>query len=538
MEILSALFVIGLITLIGHGIWLLLAKIYRAIFSEPEAERAAGDERSAAQPPHKRHCTVFQLALPVNVVATDISVIVGSFLLLLATIYSLSLIGFSVGFDVWPMGEDRGWLAIMAIVQRHQARAGVLADERSQSRLALVVHRFPPDHPGLGQRAAVRSLFHEPAVRHLSVPLPARRQRERRQVVCARGRSVHRGVHGQRLHRQHLLEFCGSPLRHPALHLGLHEVQRQRLSCLRMVVSGAVSLVPGDFVLHDPERRRAGDRLSGVLGADARVADLLSHPVQRIRKAVGDALPFAGILLVFLAVWRMGRRGPKCRGTIRSTSRCGRLSLPRSLGSGTPTFRCSHPGDAETLASPVGAVVFVVFAALIAGDALRSYWRARARCRGAGYFTARPVRRHRRRFMHRRADCSARGLLVGLGARYALAHDPPAMGTAYATTVLFALYAGVLAARPSAIARPKVLWVVLLALASAYFARGQSRAQPRTDAPFGDGARALQEHPWRRSCRANPTSSTSSSGWSPTLRGCRWMPSASSTQTRGSKTEG
>src|SRR5262245_64698186 len=63
MEILSALFVIGLITLIGHGIWLLLAKIYRAIFSEPEAERAAGDERSAAQPPHKRHCTVCGAAL-------------------------------------------------------------------------------------------------------------------------------------------------------------------------------------------------------------------------------------------------------------------------------------------------------------------------------------------------------------------------------------------------------------------------------------------------------------------------------------------
>ena len=90
--------------------------------------------------------------------------------------------------------------------------------------------------------------------------------------------------------------------------------------------------------------------------------------------------------------------------------------------------------------------------------------------------------------MHRRADCSARGLLVGLGARYALAHDFHQLWVPlYATTVLFALFAEGAAPlpRPSAIARPKVLWVVLLALASAYFAQvslGHNRAQMRHSA--------------------------------------------------------
>src|SRR5262245_1678067 len=50
MEILIPLLIaIGLITLIGHGIWLLLAKILRAVFGEPEAERAAVDDRSDAR---------------------------------------------------------------------------------------------------------------------------------------------------------------------------------------------------------------------------------------------------------------------------------------------------------------------------------------------------------------------------------------------------------------------------------------------------------------------------------------------------------
>src|SRR5215475_166310 len=62
-EILIALFVIGFITLIGHGIWVLLAKIFRAIFREPGVERAAGDEIGAAQPPRKTSCAVCGAAL-------------------------------------------------------------------------------------------------------------------------------------------------------------------------------------------------------------------------------------------------------------------------------------------------------------------------------------------------------------------------------------------------------------------------------------------------------------------------------------------
>src|SRR5262252_8592672 len=55
-EILIALFVIGFITLIGHGIWVLLAMILRAIFSEPKAERAAVDDGSDARPRRKTRC--------------------------------------------------------------------------------------------------------------------------------------------------------------------------------------------------------------------------------------------------------------------------------------------------------------------------------------------------------------------------------------------------------------------------------------------------------------------------------------------------
>src|SRR5215468_9346888 len=64
MEILiPLLFAIGLITLIGHGIWILLAKIFRAIFSEPEAERAAVDDRSDARTERRRRCAECSAAL-------------------------------------------------------------------------------------------------------------------------------------------------------------------------------------------------------------------------------------------------------------------------------------------------------------------------------------------------------------------------------------------------------------------------------------------------------------------------------------------
>ena len=42
------LFAIGIITLIGHGIWVLVAAIFRAIFREPDAERAAVDNGGGA----------------------------------------------------------------------------------------------------------------------------------------------------------------------------------------------------------------------------------------------------------------------------------------------------------------------------------------------------------------------------------------------------------------------------------------------------------------------------------------------------------
>jgi hypothetical protein len=57
MEILiPSLFALGLITLIGHGIWVLLAKIFRAISGEPEAERAAVDDRSDARTGRGTRC--------------------------------------------------------------------------------------------------------------------------------------------------------------------------------------------------------------------------------------------------------------------------------------------------------------------------------------------------------------------------------------------------------------------------------------------------------------------------------------------------
>src|SRR5215470_9808162 len=41
------LFVIVLITLVGHGIWVLLAMIYRALTGEPESQSISTNDRSA-----------------------------------------------------------------------------------------------------------------------------------------------------------------------------------------------------------------------------------------------------------------------------------------------------------------------------------------------------------------------------------------------------------------------------------------------------------------------------------------------------------
>jgi hypothetical protein len=60
MEILtisfSFVFWLLLVTLIGHGIWVLLAKIFRAVFGEPEAERAAVDDGSDARTRQGMRC--------------------------------------------------------------------------------------------------------------------------------------------------------------------------------------------------------------------------------------------------------------------------------------------------------------------------------------------------------------------------------------------------------------------------------------------------------------------------------------------------
>ena len=50
------LFAIGIITLIGHGIWVLVAAIFRAIFREPDAERAAVDNRGGARTSRETRC--------------------------------------------------------------------------------------------------------------------------------------------------------------------------------------------------------------------------------------------------------------------------------------------------------------------------------------------------------------------------------------------------------------------------------------------------------------------------------------------------
>jgi hypothetical protein len=57
MEILIALLIaLGLITLIGHGIWVLLATILRAVSGEPEAERDAVDDRRDARTRQGMRC--------------------------------------------------------------------------------------------------------------------------------------------------------------------------------------------------------------------------------------------------------------------------------------------------------------------------------------------------------------------------------------------------------------------------------------------------------------------------------------------------
>ncbi|MGH9753507.1 MAG: hypothetical protein ACREA2_12055, partial [Blastocatellia bacterium] len=58
IEILIALlFALGLITVIGHAIWVLLAMIFRAVFSEPKPEPVILGDRSDAQPRHDTHCS-------------------------------------------------------------------------------------------------------------------------------------------------------------------------------------------------------------------------------------------------------------------------------------------------------------------------------------------------------------------------------------------------------------------------------------------------------------------------------------------------
>jgi hypothetical protein len=50
------LFAFGIITLIGHGIWVLVAAIFRAIFREPDAERAAVDNSGGARTNRETRC--------------------------------------------------------------------------------------------------------------------------------------------------------------------------------------------------------------------------------------------------------------------------------------------------------------------------------------------------------------------------------------------------------------------------------------------------------------------------------------------------
>lgn len=57
------LFVFALITVIGHGIWVLLATIFRAIFGKPDAERAAVDNRTDARTMPRARCAECSAAL-------------------------------------------------------------------------------------------------------------------------------------------------------------------------------------------------------------------------------------------------------------------------------------------------------------------------------------------------------------------------------------------------------------------------------------------------------------------------------------------
>src|SRR2546428_4196899 len=57
MEILIALlFALVLITLIGHGIWVLLAMIYRALSGEPESQSVSINDRSDARTKRETRC--------------------------------------------------------------------------------------------------------------------------------------------------------------------------------------------------------------------------------------------------------------------------------------------------------------------------------------------------------------------------------------------------------------------------------------------------------------------------------------------------
>ncbi|MGE0129853.1 MAG: hypothetical protein AB7U82_17365 [Blastocatellales bacterium] len=57
MEILIALlFALGLITVIGHGIWVLLAMIFRAVFSEPKPQTIAIADVTGARKQHEERC--------------------------------------------------------------------------------------------------------------------------------------------------------------------------------------------------------------------------------------------------------------------------------------------------------------------------------------------------------------------------------------------------------------------------------------------------------------------------------------------------
>ena len=65
MDILIALlFTLVLITLIGHGIWVLLAMIYRALSGEPESQSIPINDSSATRTRHDARCVECGTALP------------------------------------------------------------------------------------------------------------------------------------------------------------------------------------------------------------------------------------------------------------------------------------------------------------------------------------------------------------------------------------------------------------------------------------------------------------------------------------------